>query len=338
MIEKILSIIVIGYNIESYISRCLESIYSDELKNSEVIFVDDGSTDKTVKIAKGFEYRGLKIVKKQNGGIVSARKAGLQISSGKYILFFDGDDNASDDFFKKAINLVENWSDTNPDIIVTDPLVETKSGEFRRRKSIINYGLYKDDSYAELILEDKILHYMFSKLYKRSFLIKSGYMDYAEVNMAEDLMTNAILGLYHPIFVYADEALYCYRMNGSSMSRAESPTVLKQTITLEYIEKYFSDYGVFDTYKELLEYRWFEYAAYIHSLWTYSFKKRLFDQCRPKLKGIKKNEVIRSALCKYGLLHKVLFWSYYYDIWALPVLDRIIVEIRKFKGRYDNEW
>ena len=87
------SIIIIGYNIESYLDKCLESVFHQTYTNYEAIFVNDGSQDGTIHVAKKYsEKYGLHIIDKQNGGIVSARKAGLAYATGEYVAFVDGDD------------------------------------------------------------------------------------------------------------------------------------------------------------------------------------------------------------------------------------------------------
>ena len=80
-----ISVIVIGYNIEQYISQCLESILAQDYDNFELIFVDDGSRDNTLKTAQKFSGDSrVKIIHKDNGGCVSARKAGVREAKGEY--------------------------------------------------------------------------------------------------------------------------------------------------------------------------------------------------------------------------------------------------------------
>ena len=89
-----ISIIVTVYNIENYISKCIDSIRSQTFSDIEIVLVDDGSTDKSGKICDFYKNidRRIKVIHKENGGVVSARKSGITASSGKYIGFVDGDD------------------------------------------------------------------------------------------------------------------------------------------------------------------------------------------------------------------------------------------------------
>ena len=91
--EKI-SIIIPAYNAEKYIGRCLESILRQTFPDFKVICVDDGSTDKTAEICRGYAERDerIAVVSKENGGAPAARNTGLQYAKGEYITFVDADD------------------------------------------------------------------------------------------------------------------------------------------------------------------------------------------------------------------------------------------------------
>lgn len=91
-----LSIIIPAFNVGRYIGKCLNSIYSQDILETEyeIVVVDDGSTDNTVEVAQqiGSLHSNLKVINKSNGGVGSARNAGLEASSGVFVLFVDADD------------------------------------------------------------------------------------------------------------------------------------------------------------------------------------------------------------------------------------------------------
>lgn len=93
MSEKI-SVIVPVYNVESYLEKCVHSICSQTYENLEIILVDDGSTDSSGKICDEISCRDkrVKVYHKVNGGLVSARKYGVEKATGMYLSFVDGDD------------------------------------------------------------------------------------------------------------------------------------------------------------------------------------------------------------------------------------------------------
>lgn len=89
-----ISIIVPVYNVEAYLSRCVNSILTQTYDDFELILVDDGSTDNSGKICDNFVSSDprIRVIHKENGGVSSARNAGLDICVGKYVSFVDSDD------------------------------------------------------------------------------------------------------------------------------------------------------------------------------------------------------------------------------------------------------
>ena len=94
MKEPFFSIIVPVYNVEKYLPQCVESILRQTYENFEVILVDDGAKDRSGEICDEFaeEDGRVRVIHKQNGGLSSARNAGIREAQGKYILFLDSDD------------------------------------------------------------------------------------------------------------------------------------------------------------------------------------------------------------------------------------------------------
>lgn len=92
--RPLISVIVPIYMIDRYIGICIESILNQTYKNLEIILVDDGGKDRCPEICDLYAQKDsrIKVIHKPNGGLVSARKAGLRKSNGKYISYVDGDD------------------------------------------------------------------------------------------------------------------------------------------------------------------------------------------------------------------------------------------------------
>ncbi len=93
--EKIkVSVIIPAYNVEEYIGECIDSVLNNSLKDIEIIVINDGSTDKTAEIIAEYAKKDKRInaKSKENGGLSSARNAGIEAASGEYLLFVDSDD------------------------------------------------------------------------------------------------------------------------------------------------------------------------------------------------------------------------------------------------------
>ena len=107
--EILLSVIVPIYNVQKYLKMCIESILPQIKNKAEMILVDDGSTDRCSEICDFYaaRYDYIKVIHQKNAGLSAARNAGLDISSGKYIMFVDSDDFIIKNSVEKIIRELE---------------------------------------------------------------------------------------------------------------------------------------------------------------------------------------------------------------------------------------
>ena len=117
MKKPIVSVLVPVYNVEKYLERCLDSILSQTLSDIEVICVNDGSTDNSADILEKYRLSDsrVKVITKENGGLPSARNAGLDAASGTYVGFVDSDDYIEPDMYRK---LVEASKKDGADVVI----------------------------------------------------------------------------------------------------------------------------------------------------------------------------------------------------------------------------
>lgn len=103
------SVIIPVYKAEETIRRCLNSVASQSYQNIEIIVIVDGNYDDSYNICKEYEKtdRRFNAVLKENGGVSSARNAGLRIATGKYIMFCDADDVMLITMIEKMVNVME---------------------------------------------------------------------------------------------------------------------------------------------------------------------------------------------------------------------------------------
>ena len=92
--EKLISIIVPVYNAERTLHRCVTSLVEQSYPNIEILLVNDGSKDASLEMCRGYEQQDsrIRVIDKPNGGVSSARNAGLDVARGEYIMFCDSDD------------------------------------------------------------------------------------------------------------------------------------------------------------------------------------------------------------------------------------------------------
>ena len=105
------SVIVPVYNVEPYLAQCVASLRGQTCPDLEIILVDDGSTDGSGLLCDGFarEEPRIRVIHKANGGLSSARNAGLDRARGTYIYFVDSDDWAERDMVAESVKIMERW-------------------------------------------------------------------------------------------------------------------------------------------------------------------------------------------------------------------------------------
>lgn len=104
--RPLVSVIVPAYNVESYISTCVESVVGQTYKHIEIILIDDGSVDSTGSILDGFsvEDERIKVIHQKNSGVSSARNRGLDEAMGDFVMFIDSDDWIDRDMVEKMVD------------------------------------------------------------------------------------------------------------------------------------------------------------------------------------------------------------------------------------------
>ena len=167
---KKVSVIVPVYNVEKYLSRCLESLINQSLKDIEIICINDGSADNSLQILKQFAYKDnrIKIINQTNSGQSVARNKGLAIASGKYIGFVDSDDWIDNDYYEKMFETIER---TNSDFACCSikrmyPYKQSKRLEITKEEIICNLN----DKFKYLNMPSQC--FSVNKLYKRELLNK----------------------------------------------------------------------------------------------------------------------------------------------------------------------
>lgn len=109
--NHLLSVIVPVYNVEEYLPRCVDSILAQTYANLELILVDDGAKDQSGAICDDYARRDsrIRVIHKQNGGLSSARNAGMDIAQGEYITFVDSDDWIEPDAYEHLLGLMQRY-------------------------------------------------------------------------------------------------------------------------------------------------------------------------------------------------------------------------------------
>ena len=102
-----LTVVIPVYNVEKYLSKCIESILNQTLPVDEIILVDDGSKDRSGEIADEYaaKYNNIKVIHQENGGLSAARNTGIDAATKEYIAFVDSDDYIDSIMYERLISL-----------------------------------------------------------------------------------------------------------------------------------------------------------------------------------------------------------------------------------------
>ena len=107
-----LTVVIPVYNVEKYLSKCIESILNQTLPVDEIILVDDGSKDRSGEIADEYaaKYNNIKVIHQENGGLSAARNTGIDAATKEYIAFVDSDDYIDSVMYENLINKLQQYS------------------------------------------------------------------------------------------------------------------------------------------------------------------------------------------------------------------------------------
>ena len=202
-----ISVAVAVYNSEAYLDRAVRSILDQSYRNLEVILVDDGSTDGCPAICDKYEDEDprVKVIHKENGGLFSARNAGMQAATGTYLAFVDGDDWLDKNMYESMLSCMK---DQDADLVVCrykwvyqDGTVDKSTG-----KAVVMEGQEMLAKYLEEDEAYQIQNAAWNKLYKRSIL---GDLQFPQ-RWYEDMLYTIQLLNKPARSVYLDQAYYNY--------------------------------------------------------------------------------------------------------------------------------
>lgn len=234
------SVIIPIYNSEAYLEQCVDSVLSQDFDEFEVILVDDGSTDASPSIVDKFAAQDNRIrpVHKKNGGLSSARNAGLEVAVGDYVIFLDSDDWWNSDTCLRQLYDVAVQNDA--DFVRGEyRRVDETGSKFLGSRNFPN-EIYHNKVMSPLPFLERVVqteYYAWLYLVRRSSLGNACFRESLKYQEDVDFMFRImILSLK---CVYLPLAFYNYRFRESSMIRLDSPVKLGYTFEIPfYIHSY----------------------------------------------------------------------------------------------------
>ncbi len=219
--NSLVSIIIPVYNVEGYIARCIESVINQTYNKLEIILIDDGSSDNSGKICDEYARKDtrIKVIHKENGGVSSARNAGLDVATGEYIGFVDSDDYIDVNMYECLVNSIK-YSGCS---IVVCGYHELLGGAIRDVEICEKETSIPGREGIIRLIEDKTYRgYLWNRLYKRELF---DGIKFPETIVMEDLYVNHLLFEKVDKIHLLNKALYYY------IRREDSVTMKRRTKT-----------------------------------------------------------------------------------------------------------
>lgn len=214
----LISILIPVYNAEGHIGRCIDSILAQTHKNLEIVLIDDGSSDNSLKICKEYAEKDSRIVvlHKENGGVSSARNLGLESCSGEYIGFIDSDDYIENNMYEELLSAALKH-DTGISMCAYN-LIKGKTkdikGFYNDVDTITNTQLMKD------IYTYKNMGVLWNKLFKRTvFFSNDNSLAHfnEDLHFCEDVLILTEITKNSSYIAVCSKALYNYVINEDSL-------------------------------------------------------------------------------------------------------------------------
>ncbi|TGN27133.1 glycosyltransferase [Empedobacter tilapiae] len=285
--NPLLSVIVPVYNTEKYVSKCLDSILNQTLKDIEIIVINDGSKDNSQQIIDEYckKDNRIKSTIKDNGGLSEARNVGIEKALGEFIAFVDSDDYIDLEMFEKMIDLAKKHQS---EIVLCDLVKVDENGrEFRylpQSPQLLNKIVLKDD----FTIFGEMSCFACNKIFKKSLFENHKFklgIHFEDIELIPKLVLDST------IISKINEPLYKYFERENSITKTHTEKGLDMFLAVNEVTNYFykSKYNTFVT--ELKRFQiiqgYYSYLAYVAYVKNKSLKIQLLNELNEFLKTCK---------------------------------------------------
>lgn len=309
----LLSIVIPIYNVEKYIGKCFDSIYSQNIEENlfEIIAINDGSPDNSGEIIAQYSnrYKNILYINQENSGVSVARNVGIQHSKGEFITFIDPDDWIGNNILPNIFTILKNHIDS--DIIILNSLkAETNTANY----NWLNNNIQERKSYKGI---DLFLKYKYVRgsvcgaIYNKTFLKKNNIVFPIGIRNAEDtIFFNECLSIASDIKFFNLNFYYIFNRVGSASKTKDLQRINRYYTALDYIDTLNKKHGFIDPSPII------EYLKYIiiSSLTSYTLTLNLPFNKIPNRQFIKKHLPIEPSTInrtKITILNKSFYLFYF---------------------------
>ncbi len=297
MKKNLLSVVVPAYNVENYIEKCILSIERQTYQNIEIIIIDDGSTDQTSKIIDKMasEDKRIKVIHKENAGIVKARIDGVKETLGEYVTFVDSDDWIESDMYESLLSMLV---DAKGDLITSGLLYDLNGIKYMEEIDLISKGVYSADSIAETIIPRMMYDFEQGKRAISSSVVNKIFNKNKLLNSIMEMDTNISYGedaaITYPFIadcnciVISNYAWYHYCIRENSMTKTFKDNAMSSIKAFyNYVRMSFEKRNLWDSVQQQVE-------EYTH-LFVLAFENNYFNFKRDDMRYVFPYECIEKG-------------------------------------------
>lgn len=331
------SVIVPVYNVGQYIERCVNSLVEQTLKEIEIIFVNDGSTDNSVHILNKYLEKDIRIqiVNQKNSGVSMARNKGIQEAKGQYIAFVDADDWIEKEMLEL---LYHTMIKENSDVVMCGYVREFQDRSKEKIFSLAEKVCYEGQTLNELhrrlvgpIGEEMgnpealdSFGTVWAKLYNREMIINNyiQFVDLKEIGSNEDTLFNIHLIHHCSKVVFINQPLYHYwKGNVSSITTKYNPNLQNQFTSLfQLMRKFIKENQLSNDYHKALDNRICMAAL---GLGLNECNQNLSFKSLKKVREFLHSTQLKQAYERFELKYFPLHWKIFYFFskkrWVVPM-------------------
>lgn len=261
-----ISVIIPVYNVEKYLKRCVDSVLCQIGISSEIILVDDGSTDSSGKMCDNYASKNpnIKCIHIENCGPATAKNRGYDIAKGNYVAFIDSDDEIKHDMF--SVMLKSGYLH-DADIVCCNYIQVDEEGIFSHTEHTgQEYVLTQDEALKAILIKDKIYSQCWTKIYKRETMQKNSVRNTEGLKTEEDFIYNIQAFACSKTVCIVDEPLYIYTHRPKSLSKDYYRIHISQYIDNRILRLELVDHIIREQFPHLQEYSTYHCIFYYNEL------------------------------------------------------------------------
>ncbi len=331
-----ISIVIPTYNLENYIARCLDSVLAQTYQNIEVVVVDDGSSDQTAAVVAQYAQKDarVKLIRKENGGVTSARLRGAAEASGEWIGFVDGDDYAEPQMFERLLENAEQHhaqiSHCGYRMVFPYGKVDYyyNTGRLIEQDKASSLEALLSGQYIEPGLGVKLFH---KKLVEK--LLHDNVMD-TDIRINEDLLMSYYLFREADRTVYEDVCPYYYTLRkGSAATSRLNEHKLKDP--LRVLDLLIADVAVFPSAQAQVKQRRVYQLISVATM-AYGEQKDLIAPYRREVRKMLRNEIgdiLKGHYCS-GKIKLMALWAAVWP-WSYGVAHFVVANLNGSAHKFD---